>query len=779
MNRKFNKKSVSIVSLLTLGLMHTTANAAESGIIDYVDMQKSRRNLGNQQSILHGLLYYQLQMQGLYNQPILRFLQSDDVQQNFAGCKANSKKGLKVADNATEKSDSINSSTTAEARQFLRYSWRASRQQQIAQQHTIKILEDIDAVLNNRALKSIYGIGEDDTDGRSEEERIAEAKAEADTAIKESFPEDSTIVINAPSDSLIGKSYQKLLDIYKDPNSTDYQKSDALHELQADIKITQNFDEDMQRKINSADESSSIGRAHIEMIEAYKGDNSELKLTALIALVLSVHFNEETMQTVLTLDPNVSSNQPIIDAYEQLKADYESGANDKEAITIHLLDLFLIAKFSPAHILTLNLLKNSQPEIRDAYNTLLFDFQDNKSGEQKNADLDVLKKVIVGSTFNYSEAFIELTTSLQTKVYNNEESLTEQFVRDILEESGQGITEDNVIQALDDLMPTERENYAKLADSQKALNKIITDTLNADFWGIKFSSGTFGYKVSTAKDKLAKNLNDLNSVSVWNDQITKPLDDLLTDSDVTEGFKTWLKNLKINVANAKEQFIKTQPLKAKNENLLKADAALGKLVDLSIQSDTMTTGQILDLSYNVASGYVASAQYMKGIAGPIGEQYPVIFRIVGESPPASLIGGLTGFNYFTALSAGTGISKGKSYIVKATDGKTYEAKLDLVLSSVQTEEPTTNDTEIPTDTSSVLGANEPLGQVFKDAKGSEYVNFFPFTQKETKMLGKVVDGDASMYESFYSSYTDGSATNTQGNKWAVKTTSGWVYVQKI
>lgn len=47
------------------------------------------------------------------------------------------------------------------------------------------------------------------------------------------------------------------------------------------------------------------------------------------------------------------------------------------------------------------------------------------------------------------------------------------------------------------------------------------------------------------------------------------------------------------------------------------------------------------------------------------------------------------------------------------------------------------------------------------------------------MLGKVVDGDASMYESFYSSYTDGSATNTQGNKWAVKTTSGWVYVQKI
>lgn len=684
MNRKFNKKSVSIVSLLTLGLMHTTANAAEPGIVDYVDMQKSRRNLGNQQSILHGLLDYQLQMQGLYNQPILRFLQSDDVQQNFAGCKANSKKGLKIADNATEKSDTINSSTTAEARQFLRYSWRASRQQQIAQQHTIKILEDIDAVLNNRALKSIYGIGEDDTDGRSEEERIAEAKVEVNSEIEKLLNAEGadsdllrrmTADASTPQPSFLGKSYQKLLDIYKDPNSTDYQKQEARDELQADIKIAQSFNEEVQREISDAEELSTIGKAHIEMLEAYKRGNSEEKLTSLIALVLSIHFNEQAMLDVLTLDPNVDTNKPIIDAYEKLKGDYRSGTPEESSVITHLHDLYLNVHLLPADILTITLQEKGSP-IRDAYDRLLLDFVDNESGENKLNDILKLEEIIAKTTRN-TISDSKTIQAFEDRVYYSTESLTEEGIRDIIEEN-QVISQSELAKMLGDLSSVQADINHTINNAQSDLTKSIDAILDADFWGMNVSSTI----VSNAKETFARNLNSMKSASEWNDPITKPFDDFSQDPKATDVFRTWLDTLKRNLANSKTQFDMLQAFKVKANNISKVDAALGKLASLAVQEKTMEVGKILTYSYDVPSdsGYVKSADYMKGIAGPIGEQYPVIFRIVGESEPASLKGGLTGFNYFSGLSAGTGIVNGKSYIVKDTDGKSYEAKLELVLS---------------------------------------------------------------------------------------------------
>ena len=783
MNRMFNKKDVSIVSILTLGLMHTTASAADPSTFDYVDVQKSRRNLGSQQYIFHGLLDYQLQMQGLYNQPILRFLQSEDAQKNFAGCKASLKKGLRVADNATEKSDTINNSTTAESRQSLRYSWRASRQRQVAQQHILRTLQDIDAVLNNRALKSIYGISDDD--GRSEEEKIAEVKAEVNSEIEKLLNAEGadsdllslmTADASTPQPSFLGKSYQKLLDIYKDPNSTDYQKQEARDELQTDIKITQNFDEDIQRKISEADELSTIGKAHIEMLEAYKRGDSEEKLTSLIALSLSIHFDEKAMQDVLTIDRNVDSNKPIIDAYEKLKEDYRSGAPEESSVITHLHDLYLNVHLLPADMLTITLQEKGSP-IRDAYDSLLLDFVNNESGENKLNDILKLEEIIADNTRS-TISDSKTIQAFEDRVFKATESLTEEGIRDIIEEN-QVISQSELAKMLGALASVQSDINTKLNNSQRDLTQLIEATLDANFWGMNFS-GEFGYKVNLEKGKLAQDLSAMKSASEWNDQITKPLDDFLQDPKVTDGFKNWLTALKENIAKSKTQFDMLQALKVNAKNISKVDAALGKLASLAVQEKTMEIGKILTYSYDVSSdsGYVKSADYMKGIAGPIGEQYPVIFRIIGESEPASLNGRLTGFNYFSRLSAGTGIVNGKSYIVKDTDGKSYEAKLELVLSSPSTEEPTTiDDAAIPTDTSPILGKNQDLGTIFKDTKGDQYIKFYPHTNEQDVKIGKLTDGDASSYETFYSGYKVGSATNTQGNKWAVKTArGGWVFV---
>lgn len=441
MNRTFDKKTIKILSILTFGLMNTAANASSNDYIDLEDTTSCR------QSLFNALLHQQLQIQRLYNQPIMQFL--EDNGQNSSGRmqksgvtikektvtkKATSdtrqleitesavvtatipqaldlKKKLQahIATRSSERdcrkklvsSDSKQSCITKRTSHWL-LSHIQNSEQEIQQQNQKidQLLQGIYGALK-KSNATTYGIVSDDHEDVGDEK----SNAAVEDAIKKATGNDQVVnQIKAIGNiyDLRVKAYDKLEKIYKDDSSSEQDKRNALSELQAAVIVAEKLNDSVLKMVNVG--NSNLKKAYQDLVTYFKehaiaADTQELA-TYLAKVYLAVHIN----QAILSEINQATDSSDIGGLRSQLIEGLHN--NNKEEAAESLKQLVLTTNFGTSLLAVMEQYKENydKASFSSAYHAVLSDFKNRELGFVSAADQEQGMKKLIIETVNLCKA---------------------------------------------------------------------------------------------------------------------------------------------------------------------------------------------------------------------------------------------------------------------------------------------------------------------------------------------------------------------------------------
>lgn len=436
MNRTFDKKTIKILSILTFGLMNTAANGSSNDYTDLEDETSCR------QSVFNALLNQQLQMQRLYNQPILQFFADKHYKDD---CKLKEKTATKKATSDTRKLEitesavvtatipqaldlkkklqahiAVRAETKQDGRKILTKSeskqscitkrpphWLLSHiqnsEQEIQQQNQKidQLLQGIYGALK-KSTATTYGI----VSGDHEDINDGKINQAAEDAIKKATGNDQAVnQIKAIGNiyDLRVKAYDKLEKIYKDDSSSEQDKRNALSELQAAVIVAEKLNDSVLKMMNVG--NSNLKKAYQDLVTYFKehaiaADTQELA-TYLAKVYLAVHVN----QAILSKINQATDSSDIGGLRSQLIEGLHN--NNKEEAAESLKQLVLTTNFGTSLLAVMEQYKESydKASFSNAYHAVLNDFKNRELGFVSATDQEQSMKKLIIETVNLCKAF--------------------------------------------------------------------------------------------------------------------------------------------------------------------------------------------------------------------------------------------------------------------------------------------------------------------------------------------------------------------------------------
>ena len=434
MNMKFDKKTLKILSMLTFGLMSTAAHPS-SNDIDLEDATNCR------QSVFNALLNQQLQMQSLYNQPILQFFADKHYNDD---CKLKEKTATKKATSDTRKleitesavvtatipqaidskqklqgqmatrsserdcrktlvsSDSKQSCITKRTPHWLLSHIQNSEQEMQQQNQKIdQLLQGIYGALK-KSTATTYGI----VSGDHEDINDGKINQEAADAIKKATGNDQIVnQIKAIGNiyDLRVKAYDKLEKVYRDENSSEQDKKNALGELQASVTVAEKLSDNFLTMVNTG--NTQLKNAYLDLVKYCQEHTTAADKPELAKYLANVYLAVHVNQAILSEINQAIDSSDIGDLRSQLIEALKN--NNKEEAAESLKQLVLTTNFGASLLAVMEQYKESydKPSFSSAYHAVLSDFKNRELGFVSAADQEQSMKKLIIETVNLCKGF--------------------------------------------------------------------------------------------------------------------------------------------------------------------------------------------------------------------------------------------------------------------------------------------------------------------------------------------------------------------------------------